>query len=270
MPKPVKDEIFGSRKSILKQALNVRVFQNIFFATCLRRLNPDPATRYILLRECLTMEEYKDPGFADIIPFLRDSLPLGNILFGAEKIQIRNLRSNTGRVLYGSDQLAALLLSILKCNRQEALQASSARIIDSEEVSALSRFLRGEMYGRAASSDIDFAILNSAKDRLTFIEEKLYTHEKGGSIGHGQYLSFRELLNDAFSPGNRSNIRFYLLFFRGNAGDCYCYDFFKEFGQPPRSPSFFDARRKEQRIIIPFAEMEGLAMGEFLGKFVFE
>lgn len=270
MPKPVKDEIFGSRKSILKDKLKITLFENIFFATCLHRINPDPATRYIMLRECASANEYKDTNFTEVLPFFKSTLTVGNILLDREKIQIKNLRSGTSRVFYKKEQFAIFLLKVLKCHRGEPLNTSFAKIIDNAEVSPLSRFLRADLYGRVGSTDIDFMILNAEKNRLTIVEEKLYTRENGGSIGHGQYLSFRELLYDVFSEKKGSNIRFYLLFFSGEDNHkCYAYNFLKERGKPAKSPSFFDPRRKEQRILFSFSEMESLNVGEFLGNFVF-
>jgi len=270
MPKPVKDEIFGSRKSILKDKLKISLFENIFFATCLHRINPDPATRYIMLRECASANEYKDTNFTELLPFFKSTLTAGNILLDREKIQIKNLRSGTSRVFYRKEQFAVFLLKVLKCHRGEPLAASTAKVIENEEVSPLSRFLRTDLYGRVGSTDIDFMILNAEKDRLTLVEEKLYTRENGGSIGHGQYLSFRELLNDVFSEEKRSSIRFYLLFFSGEDNrQCYVYNFLKEHGKPARAPSFFDPRRKEQRILFPFSEMKSLTAGEFLGTYIF-
>lgn len=270
MPKPVKDEIFGSRKSILKDKLKITLFENIFFATCLRRINPDPATRYMMLRECASASEYKDTNFTEVLPFFKSALTAGNILFDQEKIQVKNLRSGTSRVFYQKEQFAVFLLKVLKCHRGEPLITSSAKVIENQEVSPLSRFLRTDLYGRVGSTDIDFMILNAEKNRLTIVEEKLYTRENGGSIGHGQYLSFRELLNDVFADEKRSNIRFYLLFFPGeDKNKCYVYNFLKERRKPAKSPSFYDPRRKEQRILFPFSEMESLTAGEFLGNYIF-
>ena len=76
MPKPVKDEIFGSRKSILKDILNITRFENVFFATCLHRINPDPASRYIMLRECTSANEYKDTQFTELLPFFKNTLTI--------------------------------------------------------------------------------------------------------------------------------------------------------------------------------------------------
>lgn len=270
MAKPVKDEIFGSRKSVLKDKLELRIFRNLFFATCLRRINPDPASRYIFLHDCASPAEYKDTGLAAITPFFNESIRFGNVLFSAEKIQIKNLRNDAGRIFYRREEFADFLLQLLKCDGKEPLSPSAARTVENEEVSALSRFLRKNLYGRVGSTDIDFMLYHPHANRLVLVEEKLFVGEVGPGIGHGQYLSYRELLQDGFAEKQRGNIRFYLLFIPEPEKDtCYLYDFRKEHFLPQRSPSYYDPTRLEQRIILPYPDLEKLSVGDFLGKYVF-
>lgn len=270
MAKPVKDEIFGSRKSVLKDKLDIRIFRNLFFATCLRRINPDPASRYIFLQDCAAPAEYKDTGLASIIPFFNEAIRFGNVFFSGEKVQIKNLRNNSGRIFYRHEEFADFLLKLLKGVGSEPLSPSTARIVESEEVSTLSRFLRKNLYGRVGSTDIDFVLFHPHTHRLLLVEEKLFVGEIGPGIGHGQYLSYRELLQDGFAEAQRGNIRFYLLFIPDPGKDiCYMYDFSKERSLPQRSPSYYDPTRMEQRIIFPYPDLEKLSVGEFLGKYVF-
>ena len=268
MPKPVKDEIFGTRKSRLKERLAFDVYENLFFATCVKRINANPATRYILLNECHSEKEFQDDSFSRVIPFFHHGLRVGNVFWQENRIHIRSLRSDTSRTFSAPDELAKFLLKLLQCDGGAPLTPSSARVIDNEEVSPLSRFLRTGMYGRVASTDIDFMIVHDARESLILIEEKLYV-QGGGSIGHGQYLSFREMVIDGFSPEKLAKIRFYLLFIPEPSSDeCYLYDFMQERTLSVRYPSHFDPRRKEQRIVIPYNELQKTTISEFLGKWV--
>ncbi|RMI04751.1 MAG: hypothetical protein D6681_09160, partial [Calditrichaeota bacterium] len=97
----------------------------------------------------------------------------------------------------------------------------------------------------------------------------LLLHEDGGSLGLGQYLSFREILTEAFAPEHLPRIRFYLLFIHeAEKEEGYLYDFFRERQQPERPPAFFDATRNERRVLIPFQEMKKISLGEFLARCV--
>lgn len=270
MAKPVKDEIFGTRKSVLKPRLDVAVFANIFFATCLRRINPDPASRYMLLRECASSEMFDDPAFREIVPFFQPGIRIGNVYFADDGIRVDNVR-NREKAHHFPDAaaLARALLGFLKCTAG-TLEPSRARVIENDAVSPLSRLLRTETFGRTGSTDVDFLILNRTRRQLIFLEEKLYLDEQGGSLGYGQYLSFREIISDAFAPVLREQVYFYLLFFPDAAGErIYIYDFRREWSLPRRSPSFVDPRRKEQRIRFPFQEMHQTTVSDFLGRKIF-
>ena len=270
MAKPVKDEIFGTRNSVLKPRLDVAVFANIFFATCLRRINPDPASRYMLLRECASPEEYEDPGFRGILPFFQPGIRIGNVHFAQDGIRVNNVR-NREKAHHFPDtaSFARALLGFLKCTAGP-LQPSRARVIENDAVSPLSRLLRAETFGRTGSTDVDFLILNRTRRQLIFLEEKLYLDEQGGSLGHGQYLSFREIIGDAFVPAMREQVFFYLLFFPDTAGErVFVYDFRREWSLPRRTPAFTDPQRREQRIRFPFPDMQETTVSKFLGREIF-
>ncbi len=265
MAKPVKDEIYGTRPSRLNAIFDFRIFRNLFFATCLHRINPNPASRYILLKECKSEREFEDNALLQIAPFFTAGLRLGNIFWEEDRIHIRSLKAATQKSFENPDHLAKFLLQVLKCDGKEEWQPSTATIRESARVSSLSKFLRLNMYGRVASTDIDFLIFHEADNRLTLLEEKLYT-QGGGSIGHGQYLSFREIVTDIVNPEMLKNFRFYLMFLpEQDTTTCYIYNFMQERKLAVRSPAFFDPHRKEQRILFGYNEMHKMTLDKFLG-----
>lgn len=263
MSKPVKDEIFGTRKSRLRQALSFTALENVFFATCLRRINPDPATRYLLLQECMDEMSYQQGALQRIIPFVKPEITVGAVRFCGAEVQLRSLRHGTGRA--GPPQeLADFILKILRCSGGRRTP-STARIIDNAAVSPLSRFLRGKLYGRVSSTDIDFLIFSGDGRALTAVEEKSYTEKEGGSLGHGQYLSFREFIDDALEESALPRVRFFLLYpAPGQPDGCYLYDFLTERKQPLRQPLLYDQQRQEQRVLIGFQEMQLTCYADFL------
>ena len=117
------------------------------------------------------------------------------------------------------------------------------------EQSLLSRFLRQEMYARTAATDIDFVIARPSQKDLTIIEEKSFMIEGGGSIGLGQYLSFREIIADVLSFDKENNIQFCLLFIdEADPGEAYVYDFLAERNTNPRDAAFYDSRRRQPHL----------------------
>lgn len=264
MPKPVKDEIFGSRNTRIGPMLNysnISVFRDLFFSTCLWRYNKNPRTRYILLNQIFNEKQYDSNR--EIRVFFNDYINLANILFERNSVNIYNLRSQELLSFSSKDSAARSILSTVR-GTTGRLQPSTARIIESSEVSELSQFLRQNMYGRLGSTDIDFIIHNIVNNTLIIIEEKLYTESAGGSIGFGQYLSFRELLNDGLNFNNET-IKFFLLFIPDeNQNECFYYNFLNEINRRQRSPGSYDLRRRERRIIFTFSEMIESNINEFI------
>ncbi|RMF61815.1 MAG: hypothetical protein D6748_00775 [Calditrichaeota bacterium] len=268
MTKPVKDEIFGTRRSILKNYLKFHLYENLFLATCIKRFNPNPDSRYLLLRECFDEKAFNDDSLKELRPFFRDSLKLGNCWFHQNKILLRSLQLDKVEEFTHSTQLATFLLKVLHCNGKEELKHSTAVVPESEDVTPLSRFLRQELFGRVASTDIDFMIVNKEKKSLTLVEEKLYT-QTGGSIGQGQYLSFREIVLDVLKNTSDPGINFFLVCFPNQDTEhCYVYNFLQEVEKEARQPSYFDPRRQEQRIIIPFSEMTKMTVQQLIGEWI--
>lgn len=266
MAKPVKDEIFGSRKSFLKPILDIKVFENIFFATCLHRFNADPASRYLLLKECLTESDFRDRSISAITPFFNENIRFGGIWFTEGKIHIQSLRKPVVKEFASAEAAAGYLLRIVQCGKGH-LTPSSAKLLPGKEVTPLSRFLRRNLYGRVSSTDVDFVILNQSKNQLLLVEEKHYIAKDGGSLGHGQYVSFRELIKDAFALEARENIKFQLIFISDkNPRESFLYDFMRELNRPQRKPSYYDEIRKEKRVVFPFNELEKVATHDILGK----
>ncbi|MFX0072473.1 MAG: hypothetical protein ACFFAO_15420 [Candidatus Hermodarchaeota archaeon] len=264
MSKPVKDEIFGSRRTRIGPMLTdstLSVYKDLFFCTCLWRYNKDRNTRYILLNQVFDENEYEMN--LEIRPFFNDYINLANILFEEESVNIFNLRSLQIQTFPSKDDAAMEILKMVSCLSGK-LQSSTARTIESEEVSELSRFLRKDMYGRLGSTDIDFIIHNAANNTLIIMEEKLFTESNGGSIGFGQYLSFRELLRDGLNLSHKT-INFFLLFLPDeNEDNCYYYDFLNERNSDQRKPGSYDSKRREKRIIFRFSEMNHSNLRDFI------
>ena len=189
MPKPVKDEIFGSRKSVLKTKLvelrqdtTIKIFENVFFVTCLHRINPDITTRYMILNECFSESELNNISFNEIIHFFKNYIQVMNVFLSNVKIIFKDLKSNYIHKFDDEDHAARFLLNKLNC-LEGKLVPSRAKIKSDKEVSKLSKFLRLNVYSRLASTDLDFIIFNKLKNTLILIEEKLFVDEGGGSVG---------------------------------------------------------------------------------------
>lgn len=275
MIKPVKDEIFGTRKSILKDKIyskklkNSIIFENIWFVTCLRKYNPDKASRYLIIQECTNYKEWEGGSIKSLIPFFKDYIKFMKIFIYNGKIRIKDLKTNKNIEFdykeEGKKLASKLILRELNCLKGNLIP-SAAKIIESEEVSDVSKFLRKEMFGRAASTDIDFIIID--KDSLILVEEKTYLNDNGGSIGHGQYLSFREILIDGLNF--KKTVRWYIVFTEDERpNECYYYDFLSEKSNPQRSPSKYNSTRRERRIVIPISEMRKINVDMFINTMIF-
>ena len=67
----VKNEIFGSRKSIIKEKLkalgDIKLLDNLWFCTCLYKFNSDPLTRYIIFYECKDYKEFLEKDVSSAV-----------------------------------------------------------------------------------------------------------------------------------------------------------------------------------------------------------
>ena len=255
----VKGEIFGSRKSIIKEKLErskeFELLNNIWFCTCLKKFNEDPLTRYIIFYECKTYNEFVEKDITYIRPFFNRYVPIFKVYIDEKAISFFDVDSNKIiKKQYNRDgnneEAAKFILNKVGCLKG-ILYKAETRIHRTEDVSEFSVFLRRDLFGRLGSTDIDFIILFPKQNRLVFIEEKLFMEDKGGTIGKGEYRSFKELLNDVIEPNTR--FQWYILFFDKPTKKWFCYDFKNE---PKNHEEIYDRKRYEWRILISKEEMK--------------
>lgn len=249
----VKSEIFGTRKSILKEELvsikDIKIIEKIWFCTCLHKHNKDPETRYLFLFECSSEEEFLKEKIDFLKHFTKRKVSLIKTFINKGKIKFfDDLSKKIKEFPYdtsSNNELAAkYLLSKVDCLCGELIPAKT-NIMDNQNVSELSKFLRKDLFGRMATRDLDFILLKD--DLLILIEEKLFLDRGDGSIGKGQFISFKEILTDVMKIDK--NLKWYILFYDIDKEKWFSYNFLNEIRNLPHKEKK-DLIRKEDRIII--------------------
>lgn len=261
--KPVKDEIFGTRPSRLEPILReskILHVKNLFCVTCLYRYNKNKHTRYAILYDCNTPAELGHSTLAQVLHAF--TVPCFDIHIS--KNNNPSIYDYSHGSLYSfqtRDDLAKYLLNRLSC-ASGILNPSTAKILETTDVSELSRFLRKDVYGRLATTDIDFLVFGSDNLPKSIVEEKVFLHEQGFSIGNGAYISMREILLDMIQP----YLGFYLVAPTSeDVDEWWVYDFTLERNKN-RTPSVHDHNRREQRVIISFSEMTKVSTKQLIAK----
>ncbi|MFQ6071239.1 MAG: hypothetical protein ACE5KT_00850 [Methanosarcinales archaeon] len=259
----VKEEIFGSRKSIIKEKLmaidGIKIIDNIWFCTCLYKYNKNPRNRYLIFYYCDNYERFNE-DISYLRNFIKSNVPIFKIIFENSEIKLLDIDKNfIVNFSYNpkgpNDKVAKFILGRVNCLSGELIPAKT-RVLEGE-MSELSKFLRRDLFGRLATTDIDFIVYKSKN--LTFIEEKLYLDKSGGSIGKGEYLSFLELLKDVVIPTPSFN--WYILFFNQMTGKWFMYDFKKE---PSNHKEFLDPTRNETRVLFDMNNLTEINIEDFL------
>lgn len=255
----VKSEIFGTRKSILKEKIasikDIEIIEKIWFCTCIYKYNKNPETRYLFLFECSNEEEFLNKKIDFLKNFIKRKGSLLKTFINKGKIKFfdelsKEIKEFPYDIDTNNELAAKYLLSKVDCLCGELIPAKTS-IIDDPNISELSKFLRKDLFGRMATSDLDFIILKD--DSLILIEEKLYLEEDNdGSIGKGQFSSFKEILKDVLNLDK--NIKWYILFHNKNK-ELFCYNFLDERKNIIHKEKK-DLIRKEIRIIIDKKDLE--------------
>ncbi len=184
----VKEEKFGSRKSILKNLLlksDIPFVTNIWIVTCRYAINKDVNSRYLVCIE----SDFFDPVYESIIKNINDNISIIHIRLDEdrENVAVVNIKSKkTGCLTYS--QFKDRIIELTQCKYIDSYALGSARS------TSLSRFFRQQMGKGFALTDIDFFLTK----RKIFIEEKNFTVNDKGYLGVGQCISFKEIINDVF------------------------------------------------------------------------
>jgi hypothetical protein len=177
--KDVKREIYGTRPSNIGRILqehDIPFLEHIWFVTCRRSVNPDPATRYLVLVE----------STGDIeVELFKPDIPIFRVAFEHNRARVSSLRDNQS-YLFTRTELKNWIIATTKCEYVHSFASGGA------DATKLSRFFRETMGKAFALSDIDFYLVR----QRFFIEEKSFVRGKHGYIGEGQYYTFREILDD--------------------------------------------------------------------------
>ena len=254
----VKPEIFGSRRSELKNLLekvkkakpNIEIFDNIWFGTCLFKYNSDPKSRYIIFYECFNDNEFKFKDFTNIKKFFKTYIPFFKIMIQKNSINfidINNQNYFNFKYPLESKKAAKFVLEKVKCDKDVTDDIKTATKDNAPE---LSKFFRKDCFGRLAMTDIDFVVVRKDINSAIFIEEKLYTenieNNNFGSIGLGQLLSLKEIINDVIDTNK--NFDFYILFYNQKKEEWFKWDL--KINKEKKYKSYYDEKYKEIRIII--------------------
>jgi hypothetical protein len=186
--KEVKQEIFGSRHSILKSIFlenSINFSSEIWIISCRYSINSDKKTRYIVCIEGnKELLEYKS-----LLKKINTNITVLNVIVNEDEktIFVKNIRDErTANVTYKS--FIKRIVDVTKCEYVESFASGS------RNSTPFSRFFRQNMGKGFALTDIDFYML---KNQL-FIEEKNYIENNNGFLGVGQCISFKEVVNDVF------------------------------------------------------------------------
>ena len=175
----VKEEAFGSRNSILEDIFiqnNIRFIKNLWFVTCRYKINKDINTRYLVLLED---EQYIN------LEIFNEFIDVYDVCFAENGVFAKNRRTKVKRI-FTLDEFKKWIIDKTNCKFVES-QASG-----SDLASPLSRFFRENMGKGFSLTDVDFFIT----EKSVFVEEKTFIQDGVGLLGHGQYISFKEIKKD--------------------------------------------------------------------------
>ena len=215
----VKSEIFGSRPSILRPYLqqfsNFKLFPDFWFITCIKEINPDVDSRYLLVKECKNKDEFLTTDIVQLRPFFRRNIKIWIITFHKDKVYLE-WEMNPFEVL----SQKGLKTRIIDATRGKYIAESGHTKPDR---TPFSRFFRSHLGGSYSLIDIDFMLQCENDDKLILIEEKTFLSKGSGLIGQGQYESFKELYRDVLSEEHlrSGGIIWFLVFVEDDTVHCY-------------------------------------------------
>jgi hypothetical protein len=178
--KEVKEEVFGSRNSILEEQFlknGITFFKNFWFVTCRSAINSNKQTRYLVLIE-------NDNPIK--LSLFKSTIPVYRIKFKGTVIELKNLRDNKVLSFYEKDELRNWIVELTRCQFIHSYASGSSLS------TSLSIFFRENMGKGFALSDIDFLLT----EKEVLIEEKTFIQNNKGYLGQGQCFTFKEIVND--------------------------------------------------------------------------
>jgi hypothetical protein len=186
----VKSEVFGTRPSLLEPIFvdlpDITLFSDLWLITAIEKINPDPDSRYLLIKECLSREEFFQTDLNLLQPFLKKSVPHWLVHLEDDKVMLEWEETPYEEV--SEDELVNRIIRETGCRLKPGKGKGSA------QASPFSRFFRDKMGGGFSLTDIDYLAVGN--DRLAIFEEKSFLSDNGGLVGFGQYLSFAEIHAD--------------------------------------------------------------------------
>ncbi len=187
--KEVKEEVFGSRNSNLKDLFvnnGIDFISGIWVVTCIRSINKDVKSRYLI---CIEGDRY-DQSIDGLISRVKNNVSAIHVKFNQDKetVFVKNLRTEQASDISYS-QFKQRIIELTKCKYYKSFAQGSS------ESTPLSRFFRENMGKGFALTDVDFYLTS----KKLFIEEKNFVVENKGYLGVGQCISFKEITNDLFS-----------------------------------------------------------------------
>lgn len=248
----VKDEKFDTRPSILKPLFktndNFMVLEKLYVLTCIRRTNPDPKTRYIIIYECKNESDFLNNNSNS---FFKDyfNFPIHKVLYDKGVFLISG--SNNKNCKKNPIEFKEWI------QRETHCICDTGFGITTQE--GLSGYFRRFLGNHFSITDIDFLIIKDNK-YVFFIEEKIYVQNESGYIPYGQYLSFQEIQRDIIQKKNKVN---FLIVFINNSLELYLYDVNKN-GLAYRSPEIIE--KWGNMMPIKIKDMEKLEICSFLDR----
>lgn len=207
MVREVKQEIFGSRPSVIEpilQKAGIHYIKDIFILTCRSKFNENKKTRYLVLVEFKSEDDMNSSVLESVSECLNADIKNRVIGVCLKENQANLLFMDNNDIEEFSIQgLKDFLLEKTGCPYIESFAQGS------EHATALSRFFRENLGKSVSITDIDFFIPN----KCLFLEEKTFIeirdNKKYGYLGKGQCLSYRELISDLIDESKSS---LYLIF----------------------------------------------------------
>ena len=178
--KEVKNEIFGSRKSYLKEVFKkhkLAYADGFFVVTCRARINSDKKTRYLIL-----IENQNNLDTSNI----NENIPIYQIKFDKQYAYLTNLRNEKDVDKLNFEELRRWIVNKTKCKYIQSYGSSHSNI------EGLSKFFRENMGKGFSLTDIDFYLIKNQ----FLVEEKTFIVDDYGYLGQGQFYSFKEVVQD--------------------------------------------------------------------------
>lgn len=249
----VKSEVFGTRPSLLKPLFSdipdITLLTDLWLITAIGRINPNPLNRYLLIKECVSREEFFGTDLNLLQPFLRNTVPCWLIHLEDGKAIIEWEETPFEELV--EDELVKRIIQTTDC------MLESGKGKGSKQASPFSRFFRDKMGGGFSLTDLDYLAVKN--NRLAIFEEKSFLSDKGGLVGYGQYRSFAEIHADVLREPE--SVLWWLVF--ATEGEYLIYDASAK-GFPERET--VKHKRWGRMVEIPPGELERMSGREFQGR----